>query len=62
MTSASTDHEIYIQAAAAMLGIAVDEAWMASVDFNLATILKHGLFVAAFVLPDELEPAPVFGA
>ncbi|MFN3746752.1 MAG: DUF4089 domain-containing protein [Hyphomicrobiaceae bacterium] len=54
--------EAYIRAAAAALGIPLEEAWMPSIRANLAVTLRLADSVAAFELPDESEPAPVFEA
>ena len=51
-----------IDAAGPMLGIPVEPAWRASIRTHLAISLHHALAVAAFGLPDETDPAPVFRA
>ena len=54
--------EAYIAAAAAALGIPVEDAWMPSIRANLSTTLRLATIAADFELPDESEPAPVFEA
>jgi 1-carboxybiuret hydrolase subunit AtzG-like len=52
----------FIVAAAAALDLPLEEAWKPAVKANLAVTLKHAATVAAFKLPDDAEPAPVFKA
>lgn len=52
----------YIAAASILIGLPVDPAWMENVSDNLAVLSAAAARVAAFPLPDEAEPAPVFGA
>lgn len=54
--------EAYIKAAAAALGIPIEDAWMPSIRANLAVSVRLANIVADFELPDESEPAPVFEA
>ncbi|MBN9268331.1 MAG: DUF4089 domain-containing protein [Hyphomicrobium sp.] len=54
--------EAYIKAAAAALGVPIEDAWMPSIRANLAVSLRLANIVADFDLPDESEPAPVFEA
>ena len=51
-----------IDAMAPLLGIPVDPAWRPSIRTHLAITLRHADALAAFELPDELDPAPVFVA
>lgn len=51
-----------IDACAAALRLAVDPAWKPEVKVQLQVILRHGVLVTEFPLPDDLEPAPVFSA
>jgi hypothetical protein len=51
-----------IEGAAKALGLPLDPAWKDSMRANLEVTLTHGANVAAFELPDEAEPAPVFRA
>ena len=52
----------FISAGAASLGLIIDHAWMPEVRRQLQVTLAHGAKVASFALPDDAEPAPVFGA
>lgn len=52
----------FITAAAAALDLPLEPAWRPAVTANLAVTLQHAANVAAFPLPDEAEPAPVFKA
>ncbi len=56
----SLDH--FIAAGARSLGLAVEPAWRPAVRTHLEVTLRHGAAAAAFALPDETEPAPVFKA
>jgi hypothetical protein len=51
-----------IDAGARLLGLKIDKTWMAAVRGHLKVTLRHGASVAAFVVPDDTEPAPVFEA
>ena len=51
-----------IDAAEPVLGITVRPEWRAAIRTHLAISLDHARAVAAFVLPDDGEPAPVFEA
>jgi hypothetical protein len=57
-----TSLDAFIAAAAAALGIPLEEAWRPAIKANLDVTLKHAASVAEFALPDEAEPAPVFKA
>lgn len=52
----------HLDASAALLGLTVDPAWRAEALANLRTLAGAAALVAAFPLPDEAEPAPVFRA
>ena len=52
----------FIDAAARALGLPVEPQWRPAIKANLDVTLRLGALVAAFELPDEAEPAPVFGA
>jgi 1-carboxybiuret hydrolase subunit AtzG-like len=52
----------FIDAAAAALDLPVEPAWKPSVKANLAVTLRFAALYAAFALPDDAEPAPVFVA
>ena len=54
--------DAFIDAAAAALQLPIDPAWKSAVRGHLQVTLRHGATVAAFALPDEAEPAPVFKA
>ncbi len=51
-----------IDAAARALDLPIEPEWKAAVKTNLQVTLGHGTLVAAFKLPDDAEPAPVFVA
>ncbi|HZO45334.1 MAG TPA: DUF4089 domain-containing protein [Xanthobacteraceae bacterium] len=51
-----------IDAAARVLDLPIEPEWKAAVKTNLQVTLRHGELVAAFKLPDEAEPAPVYVA
>jgi 1-carboxybiuret hydrolase subunit AtzG-like protein len=52
----------YITAAAAVLELPVDPAWRPAVRMNLEVTLRLAGVVEDVALPDDAEPAPVFGA
>jgi len=52
----------FMATGARALGLRIDKAWMPAVRGHLQVTLRHGGLVAAFVLPDDAEPAPVFKA
>jgi hypothetical protein len=52
----------FVEAAAAALGVPLEDAWKPAVKANLEVILRHADMVAEFELPDDAEPAPVFKA
>jgi hypothetical protein len=56
------DLDAAIKAGAQMLGLTVDPAWLPSVRANLDVTLVHARRVMAHPVPDEAEPAFVFGA
>jgi hypothetical protein len=62
MTDPTDPLDAYIAAAAAALDLPLEPAWQPTVKANLAVTLKHAATVAAFPLPDEAEPAPVYEA
>jgi hypothetical protein len=51
-----------ITAGARVLNLTIDKAWMPAVRSHLEVTLRHGALVAAYALPDDAEPAPVFEA
>jgi hypothetical protein len=54
--------DAYIDAAAKVLGLPVEDAWKPMISANLAVTLKMAAMVDEFVLPDESEPAPIYAA
>jgi hypothetical protein len=52
----------YIDAAARALGLRIEDAWRPAVRANLDVSLRLARMVDEFPLPDEAEPASVFGA
>jgi 1-carboxybiuret hydrolase subunit AtzG-like len=56
------DLDAMIDAASALLGIAVAPEWREAIRLHLAISLGHAHAVADFALPDEADPAPVFRA
>ncbi len=59
-----TDQELdaAIDASTLVLGIPIQPEWRAEIRLHLALSLDHGAALAAFRLPDEADPAPVFRA
>jgi len=51
-----------VAASAKALGLAIEPAWAANVQFNLQLILRFAALVDEFPLPDDIEPAPIFHA
>jgi len=51
-----------VVASAQALGLNIEPAWYGGVKFNLQLILRIGVLVDEFPLPDCAEPAPVFHA
>jgi Protein of unknown function (DUF4089) len=49
-----------IGAMARSLELNIDKPWKPAIRAHLQVTLQHGAAVAAFALPDETEPAPVF--
>jgi len=54
--------DTFIIAAADALDLPAKPAWLPAIKANLAVTLRHAAAVAAFDLPDDAEPAPVFRA
>jgi hypothetical protein len=52
----------YIEAAAKVLNLPIDDAWRPAVRANLEVSLRLARMVDEFALPDEAEPASVFTA
>ena len=55
-------YEAYIKAAAALLRLPIESAWLPGVRNHLAVTLRLGELLAEFDLPDESEPAPIYRA
>jgi hypothetical protein len=55
-----SDVEIYVDAAAALIGLPLDPAHRPGVILNMQRIAEMAGLVMAFPLPEETEPAPVF--
>jgi hypothetical protein len=52
----------FIDAAASVLGLTIEDAWRPAVAANLRVTFEHAASVEAFALPDDAEPAPIFKA
>ena len=52
----------FIAAGAQAFGLKIEKSWMPAVRGHLQVTLRLGALVAAFPLPDDAEPAPVFKA
>ena len=52
--------DCFIAAAAAALALPIEPAWKPQIKAHLQVTWRLAQEVAAFDLPDELEPAPVF--
>ena len=61
MAEQSFDIEAYIDPAAALVGLPIDPAHRPGIVLNLGRIAEMAALVMAFPLPDDIEPAPVFG-
>jgi 1-carboxybiuret hydrolase subunit AtzG-like len=59
---ADTSLDDFIVAAAAALGLPLEEDWKPAVKANLEVTLRLAAIVTEFKLPDDAEPAPVFRA
>jgi len=55
-------HTDFIDAAAHVLGLAIEPAWKDAVETNLAATLRLASAFTDFPLPDEAEPASTFTA
>jgi hypothetical protein len=51
-----------IAAAAHVLALPIDPAWLPAIRMNLDITLRQAALVSEFALPDDAEPAPVFEA
>jgi len=54
--------EDFIEAAAALLAMPLQEGWKPAVRANLEVTLRLAKLVDDFPLPDDAEPAPIFRA
>lgn len=54
--------DAYVAAAAQALDLPLTAQYRPGVKMNLAVTMRMAAIVAAFPLPDEAEPAPVFRA
>jgi len=54
--------DTWITSSAALLKLPLDPAWMPSIRANVEVTFRIASLVDEFSLPDEAEPAPVFGA
>lgn len=54
------DLDAFAAAGCALLGVPIAPEWRAAIRANLRASLALGARVAAFPLPDEADPAPVF--
>ncbi len=54
--------DTWITASAAMLTLPIESAWLPSICANVEVTFRLAKLVDEFPLPDEAEPAPVFGA
>jgi hypothetical protein len=52
----------FIDVAARAFDLPVEPEWQPAIKASLDVTLRLGALVAAFELPDEAEPAPIFGA
>jgi hypothetical protein len=52
----------FIDAAARILRLPIEDAWRPAVAANLRVTLEHAASVEAFALADDAEPAPIFKA
>ena len=54
--------DAFIAAAARVLDLPAQKAWLPAIKANLRVTLQHAAAVTEFELPDDAEPAPVFRA
>ncbi len=54
--------DAWIEASAELMKLPLDPAWLPAVRQNVEVTFHLATLVDAFPLPDEAEPAPVFGA
>ena len=56
----TVDLEVYVDAAAQLVGLPLDPTHRPGVVLNLGRIAQMAALFMEFPLPDETEPAPVF--
>ncbi|MHB2206891.1 DUF4089 domain-containing protein [Methylobacterium sp. CM6257] len=56
------DPDRYVAAAAPLLGLELDPAWIAPITANLRVLAAAAELVTAFPLSDEIDAAPRFEA
>ena len=52
----------WIIRSATLLNLPLDPAWLPAIRQNVDVTLRLAALVDEFALPDEVEPAPVYGA
>lgn len=60
MAERSFDARAYVEAAAQLVGLSLDPAYLPGVILNVERIAQMAGLVMDFPLPDDTEPAPVF--
>ena len=60
MDAKGTELGVYVDAAAALIGIVVAPEWRAGVSYHLGIILANAELVAEAACAAESEPAPVY--
>lgn len=60
MAEQSFDARAYVEAAAQLVGLSFDPAYLPGVILNVERIAQMAGLVMDFPLPDDVEPAPVF--
>lgn len=60
MSKSAFDAEVFMEAAAAALGLSLEDAWKPGVVDNLKRSHQIALPVLTFPLPDDTEPASRF--
>ena len=60
MPETEADYDALIDAQARLSGLTIDPAWRPAIRQHLVALAAAMQAVDGFVLPDEIEPAPVF--
>ena len=60
MAEKSFDVRAYVEAAAQLVGLSLDPAYLPGVILNVERIAQMAGLVMDFPLPDDTEPAPIF--